>query len=544
MCPPLYGGVNCSVCLDTLVSICDTRENRSYLHMTFWLFFKEGKQVLGHSIFELPHVNDSDRYSRFKLMPSKGAHLNDSCSFINRRSDFCARCKHGYGPSVFTYYGIPCTKCNHNHPGWLYYILLELGFPTLMFVCFLVFRIRITSGLTFAFVFYCQAITNTFSMPFYYHLLTEYSYRLTNTVLTLYGIWNMDFFRLIMPRFCVSEQISTLGVVALGYISAFYLLLLTATVYTLMKLHQNGCKMLVAIWTPLHRYAIMCKRFLTFKISLVDIFASCLLLSHSKILFVSLQLILPLHFYTPKTSYRIDTIISIDPHIKYMHRHHLVYAIPATLILFIFGLLPLILCFYPSRCTRRMFSRCRLTASEDFTKLVSAFQGSYRNGESGSHDYRAVSSIYFFFRLMLNTTIISSNSHDFLYIFPFTLGAVSFIAIFAFFAYARPYKSNVHNIVELLLLSLLILQSILNLLLYDRCAVESKDLGTCGNQLHHLLLFQFCVLCIPQCVLIIYVLVHIAKRVSLAVSRHCHTRHQRLNAARLRDYSSLSLDNT
>ena len=95
---------------------------------------------------------------------------------------------------------------------------------------------------------------------------------------------------LCIPHFCVSEQLSTLGVVSLGYISVVYPLLLTLVLYSLIKLHHRGCRLVVAIWRPLHRYFIRFRRFWQTSTSLMDVFATFLLLSYSKMLFVSFNL--------------------------------------------------------------------------------------------------------------------------------------------------------------------------------------------------------------------------------------------------------------
>ena len=63
------------------------------------------------------------------------------------------------------------------------------------------------------------------------NLLTSASFSILKVVFTLSGVWNLDFFRYLIPPFCVSDQISPLHVIALEYIVAFYPLLLTVIVY-------------------------------------------------------------------------------------------------------------------------------------------------------------------------------------------------------------------------------------------------------------------------------------------------------------------------
>lgn len=546
-CPPLSYGQNCKDCANTKQSLCDHKNNLTYLHIDYRLFLIDGKQLLGHSIFERSRQNDTGRYSRYERLPSNTTELNDCmCSNIKRNGRFCDSCLPGYAPSPYTYYGIPCTECKDSSLGWIYYILLELGFPTIMFVVFLVFRVQITSGYMVSFVLYCQIIANIFNTPFFYHLLIEMGSPLAHTVLTVYGVWNMDFLRLVVPRFCVSEKLGTLEVLALGYVSAFYPLLLTVASYSLTKLHHNGCKLAVTVWKPLHRHTVAFRRFLRHDASLVDVFATFLLLSYSKILFVSLQIVKPYKLYTviTKNSYAHHRVYtSVDPLVEYMHGKHLYFAVPAFLILFIFSAIPpLIFCLYPSRCARRLLDRCRFTRSEDFAKLVSAFQDSYKSGENGTRDYRAVSAFYVVHRVFLIVSFYYLKIHDFISNDAFLFQAVLYILTFAFYSYAQPYKSDSHNFIELLLLFLLAAQSILNFQLYNGCELEVTNFKQCAHSLKNVITIQFCLLCIPQGALMISLLWLVLKKVHLVIVRRTEAHRNRLSNARLRDYTSLSLD--
>ena len=267
--------------------ICDYKDKMIYLHVDFRIFSNAKFFQLGHSIFEQSHP--VEKYLIYENITHQN-YSHQMCDKVNRnfKTKFCGKCKDGYAPSPYTYYGIPCTKCSpHVIPGWLLYILLELGIPTVVFIGFIILQVRITTNSMMGFIFYCQIIYNTFTMPYFYYVLTIESRHMTDAILTLYGFWNMDFLRLIVPKFCVSEHLSTLDVVALGYISAFYPLLLTVLVYTLIKLHQKGCKLIIMAWRPFHRCTVLFKRnILMDNLSLTDTLATFMVLSSSKILFV------------------------------------------------------------------------------------------------------------------------------------------------------------------------------------------------------------------------------------------------------------------
>ena len=537
-CPPPFFGPSCSVCHYPRC-VFDYKENISYLHKDIQLFLENGKFVQGHNIFEVPQDNDSLRYSIYKPLPSNVTTLNEyMCIGINRKSQFCSKCKDGHAPSPYTYYGIPCTRCTPNSPGWIYYILLELGFPTIMFVIFLAFRVRLMSGYIVGFVFYCQAISYIFNMPFFFQLLMEKSHSLTITLLTVYGIWNMDFFRLIIPRFCVSEHLGTLDVVVLGYVSAFYPLVLTSLLYSLTKLYRNGSKVVVCMWQPFSRYVVRFRRHLRQDTSLVDVFATFYLLSYSKIIIVSLLLLQPQNY----SMHSLDLVKrSVDPHIDYFHRKHLPYALPAIMILLTVGIIPVVvLCVYPSRYAEKIFSKCNFTASAGFARFVSAFQSSFKDGTNGTHDYRAVSSIYIFHRVLLYGSFVLLKKHAFIMNSPFILQAAIYITTFAFYLYARPYKSSIHNFIELGLLTLLTGQCVLNFQLYDGSCNINKGMEACSEHIHRNIIIQFCILCIPQCVFIIYVIWLLGKKVKIIMSpRQLQTQSFSLKNPTLHEYTSI-----
>lgn len=519
-CPPPFLGSSCRDC-PLPQCVFNYKDNISYLHKDMQLFLEEEVLVYGRNIFEVAHVNDSLRYSIYRSLPSNVTNLNEyMCNGINRKSKFCSKCKNGHAPSPYTYYGIPCTRCSPNSLHWLYYILLELGFPTIIFAIFLTFRVRF--GYMVGFAFYCQAISYIFNTPFFYQLLMEKSRTLTITLLTLYGIWNLDFFRFIIPCFCVSDNLGTLDVVVLGYISAFYPLLLTAMVYSLTKLYRNGYKLVIFWWQPFNRYVVRFqRRIMRLDTSLVNVFATIFLLAYSKIIIVSLLVLQPQTFFVfnPGAIFRT----SVDPNIKYFHQKHLLYALPALLILLTVGIIPVvILCTYPSRYGRKVFRKCKFTASADFAMLVDAFQNSFKDGTNGSHDYRAVSSIYTFHRVFLYGSFSLLKNHKFFNNDAFILQAVLYIATFAFYSYARPYKSNIHNSIELVLMALLTAQCLLTFSLYDGC-FQYTDLETCSRYVHRNIIIQFCILCIPQCVFMMYIIWLIGKKVKTLVSPRQHS---------------------
>ena len=530
-CPPLHYGSDCHICINEAEVIC--MENTTYLHMDYRLFLtSKGYQILGHSIFECSHNISKSLNVIIQELVSDIDYLNHQmCAYVHRDTDnYCSRCETGYAPSPYTYYGVPCTKCPEHGNGWLAYIGLELGFPTLLFFFCLLLRVKITSGAMMGFVFYCQVVANTLTDPYYYFVLTSRSYHFTNILFCFYGIWNMDFFRFVIPKFCVSRHLRTLDVVALGYLSAFYPLVLTTVVYLLVKCHHRGCRAVMVIWGPFHSLFISFKNhFLGENSSLVDTFATFLLLSYSKIIFVSLKLLEPLTFYKiyydSTLHYKHKGFIrSVDPGLKYFTEEHVTYVLLAVIVLVVFTVIPTaVLCLYPTRCGRRLLSRSKITNSTDFNRLVSAFQASFKDGRNGTWDYRLVSTIFVFHRMCLFTLTIYLRSHDFISYYPFFLQAVMYITTFAFFSYAQPHKKFSHTVIDLALLMLLTVQSLLCFKLYGACPYIGKDVDRCTTNTQRYITAQLAILCLPQAVLCYWLLYQVARKLKEGALKTCWT---------------------
>ena len=169
---------------------------------------------------------------------------------------------------------------------------------------------------------------------------------------TAYGIWNIDFFRRVIPPFCVTQKLSTLGAVTCGYISAVWPLILILLVSLAMELNKRDFKIAVYPWKFIDGVSCVAVKHWLAQTNPVHIFATFFVLSYSKILFVSFSL---LKITYPQQLSRGNTNnlrpLSVDPHIHFFSPRHLPYVVPAITIIVTLGvLLPLLLMLYPTRC--------------------------------------------------------------------------------------------------------------------------------------------------------------------------------------------------
>ena len=146
--------------------------------------------------------------------PQNVAELNPwLCSGVNRTGVMCSQCQEGLGTAIFSY-SMQCLPCMSSGLGWTLFILLATFPTTILFLVVLIFQCRcITSGPMNSYIFISQLLVSTLNNePSVVNLLAIGSpVSLISTVLfTISGIWNLDFFRYLIPPFCVSDQISPL----------------------------------------------------------------------------------------------------------------------------------------------------------------------------------------------------------------------------------------------------------------------------------------------------------------------------------------------
>ena len=155
-----------------------------------------------------------------------------------------------------------CIQCD---PKDVYINILKYAFVplTVFLLILLCFRLNIMTAKLSVFIFLIQVlatsmmvrnILNTPLPPQFPPAIDT----LIRTVLTCYGIWNLDFFRTLVPSICLN--ITTREALALDYIIALYPLAFLSVLYLLIRLHYRGCRIIVFLWRPFHICFARCFR--------------------------------------------------------------------------------------------------------------------------------------------------------------------------------------------------------------------------------------------------------------------------------------------
>ena len=328
-------------------------------------------------------------------LPSQITEL-DMCGYFNRAGQLCGKCKKNYTIPIYSY-DFNCVQCSASDFGWAKYILTAFLPLTVFFVFAVSCRLRATSPKFSAFVFVSQTVALGANVRVLLGQSELYptAQKLTRVILSLYGIWNLDFFRTLIPHICV--DIDTLEALALDYALAFYPLILLVMTYAFIEVHACNFKALQFMSSQFNR----CARFQwNVRTSIVESFATFLLLSYIKFLSVSFDLLVPTRVYNVNGSL-VGMYLYYDATIEYFGDKHLPYAVLALFVMLVFIFFPLLLLLlYPMRFFQRCLGCCgvRWHALHIF---IDAFQGYYKDGTNGTRDCRYFATALIICRIVL-----------------------------------------------------------------------------------------------------------------------------------------------
>ena len=154
------------------------------------------------------------------------------CKPLNRTGVLCGRCLPDHYPLAYSF-NLTCILCPHVGWNWFRYMMAAYLPLTLFYVVILFFKINVTSSYFLAVVVYCQSL----SIPAFSRLIMNVIVYNTNSsfitaskiFLSLYGIWNLDFFRPFYSDICLG--MGPLPTIALDYLIAVYPLFLMVITY-------------------------------------------------------------------------------------------------------------------------------------------------------------------------------------------------------------------------------------------------------------------------------------------------------------------------
>ena len=443
------------VCGDGLGGIvsCDSEERRVYIIQCYCMTHDNQTGIAVGSCFSncvlvKKSVIVSLNFEMYYQVPLDPHDLNDAMcgDRWNRSGRFCGKCKDGYYPLVYSY-DMKCINCTDANYNWLKFMVAAFVPLTFFFILVLSFGISATSPPLDVFVMFAQTIAIPANVRMVLEATNSKKYPLSQFLCrflgTLYGIWNLDFFRTLLPQVCL--KISTLQALALDYIIAFYPLVLIIITYILFDLYDRQFFLLKWAWKP---FNVCFQSFgsinIIIKSSIIKVFGTFLLLSYVKLLSVSFDLLVFVKAYNTSGDI-VGTYLYYDATIEYFGKEHLPYGIIAIVVTTVFIFLPLLFSvLHPLKCFKRYTGKWPALHI-----CLDSFQGYFKDGTDGTHDCRCFSSLYLFTRIALFATYSFMKNT---YFYPFASILLLFLA--ALVTVVQPFKQQfgVYNSIHVLLL--------------------------------------------------------------------------------------------
>ena len=474
-------------CANSLPGVvqCGKHPNLSSLWTSYCMTYdcEHNSTYVGRCPLNRPHA-----FSFRTELPASISDVNHFiCGGLNRTGLLCGRCMDGLGVATLSHEQY-CSECWNSFRGWALYAFLILFPPTLFFFAVLLFQIKVTLAEMNFFIFIAQFISVSVNHAPQYLIQTTALYYL-HVLITFYDFWNLDFFRHVSLRICVSDKLTQMHVVALDYIPALYPLLLIVLTYVSIELHDRDYKVFVWLWKPFGKCFTRVKilRNLNPKASVIHTFAAFLLLSYSKLLFVSFGLMNFTTIYNNTGDQFGPRRVYYNATLSYLSSEHIPFSVLAIFILVIIVVpFTLLVLLYPMRCFQRCI--CSGRGAHALHTFADIFQGCYKNGTNGTRDYRYFAGFYLIFRIVF---ILGFMFYSYIHIHILEIGSIVGTVISLSFALLRPYRNNWFNIQDCCYFALLALW--LQLLVYKQYVFDVPEIIFGGPTLIPFLYILHCV---------------------------------------------------
>ena len=357
------------------------------------------------------------------------------CGYLNREGRLCGKCKQDHYVSAYSY-DLKCYKCSR---GLLENIILYLTVAYVPLTVFLaivvIFHVSFSAPHLHGVIYLCQC----FTMPTLMRVLIHESRCSAGPSIylkieaSLYGIWNLDFFRTLIPPICL--PLNTMQVIALDYLVAVYPLLVLMCVYVLVSAHDRGCRLVVQLWRPfLSCFARMRQQF-SARYSIIDAFATFVILSYIKFVSISGDLLIPTQIFNINGT-RVGYFVYYDATVEFMGTQHLPYFILAIAVTLTVATFPLFLLLYPMKWFQAVLNNLKLNTS-GLRMFMECFQGYYHDRSDGGRDCRYFSAVYPTLRIVFVILYAMTHSN-----FCFCVTVLILIAVVICLLLVHPYKKK------------------------------------------------------------------------------------------------------
>ena len=368
---------------------------------------KENTTEVGICIYNCNRLRDDKTGVKvdYTPLPDNIEDLNSyMCGIFNRTGTLCGKCIGSTRIRAYSF-DMSCISCTPSWTHMLKYIAITLVPSTVLYIVLLMLQIKILSSRLQGFIFFCQVT----AFPLVARLVLIFlkgegnsvKYKFAQFLGSLYGIWNLDFLRIL--NFDICFPLDSLTVLSLDFIVAVYPLFLMLITYLISVAHDCGVRPVICILKPFKVIFSIYKSNWNVRTCTVDAFSSFMLLSNVKFISTCLDILMPVWVCGTSSSDNCHYAVFYDATIPYLGKAHLPYALLAFVVLLVFVALPIFILFFNSfRPCHRIVSLLSPRWQLVIQMFLDSIQGCFKDGtEPGTRDCRWFSAIPFMMHLFI-----------------------------------------------------------------------------------------------------------------------------------------------
>ena len=484
---------------------CDYDNFHTYLTPGLWAGLIGNKEMVTsicpRSFCDYKQLYKYDQMMPFRIvLPQKSSDLDKTICGKTRTGILCGRCRPGYS----VHFHSPRYLCKPTDTslcklGWLFYILSELVPVTVVFITVLVLNISFTSGAVNGFILFSQILlslnidaSGIIAFPNQRFITEGYQF--------LYGFLNLDFFTTDTLSFCLWPKATALDMLVFKYITIVYALSLVMLVIWFMNKCGGRCFR-------------TCCRITTVKSFIIHGISAFFIICYSQSILVSHSLVNGISLWSKASSNTTAAKrVWFDGNMIYFSKNHLPYALPALLCLLTIGILPpLLLITYPLlnkvlaifgiEESRLITSISQKLPVSNLKPLLDCFQGCFKD------NLRFFAGVYFLYRWVAPIIYTTASSLGVAYV----VTEIFLILISSIHAFCQPYTKRVHNMVDAVLFTDLLLINSITCIHYF--LFQTQEIKYTLEKVSITAKIQATLIYLPFVTMVIYILVRGAKQI-------------------------------
>ena len=267
-----------------------------------------------------------------------------------------------------------------------------------------------------------------------------------------------------MPPMCLGKHFGNLQVLAFQYLIALYPLILVLVTYALAELHARQWWCVYWLLWPIVKLFKVLRISIDPMRSIMNTFATFVLLSVTKFTKVSVNILSYANLRDANGTV-VARVSLYKAGVVYFSAEHLPYAILAIIVLMFCNVLPLLLLFLsPMRSFQRCLSSCccSFRCVHFVNTFLEVFQGHFKDRVSHHRDYRFVAGLQFLLRSSILVNYSFINYTEFMWSISIVMFLLWAVGVLMF----KPYKRELHNVLEAILSTYYVFANLLLLCFY------------------------------------------------------------------------------